>query len=719
MAGEIFISYRRADAAWARLLHSQLHAEGVEAWYDALVGPGEDWRVATAKALEASHIFVLLFSENAAQSSDIAKELAAATLEKKLIVPVRLQNIAPKGAFLYELASRNWINAYEDTEAKLAELAKGLAQHVRTAGRDPTLLPFERDPGNNRAASREKRSRLALIGAAAMAVVAGCAAAAFWFWPARHWTVENSRPFISSLELEGEPAFSPDGKILAYTSGLEGGQRKIYVRNLSGGNGVKITNDSFDDASPTWSPDGARLAYVAIQPGQPCHFMIATIPAGETREAGRCAAAESSAISWQPGTSYIYSVERSGLKGDIIWRFDLDTGARQKIVQMKALRDVITSLHCSPDGKRLIYLLRGDGIVVRDIAKASEEMPGNIVSGNGWTISLGWTRDSATVLAAHSSGTGGSEIVAHPLDGSPSYRIYTTAMKVNHFAVADGVLALETDISRSNLARASVNPVNQPDIIDPASGMTWSPSFAPDGTLLFLSNRSGTNAIWMMKPGAAPSLLLDGGSTSFNRAVFSPDGSKMAVIYRASTTSAIKIMTRAGATTASFDVPSEGLGMPSWTRDGKAVITFDRRCLCAWRVEAADVTKRKVFAPPHWVGIADRESGTFSTRADKPGIWRIDQEIRQINDSYPRYYDPPMAFRGTDILVPEFDAGDIPRIMAQPESGGPMHLLAYAPGAQSRTGQAAFAVNPLNGEIIYTASVARDTNIDLLTLAKR
>src|SRR6195952_6004640 len=124
MAGEIFISYRRADAAWAQLLHGQLRAEGVEAWYDAHIAPGEDWRIATARALEDSRIFVLLFSSNAAMSSDIAKELAAATLENKLIIPVRLENIAPKGAFLYELASRNWINAFEDTEAKLAELAK-------------------------------------------------------------------------------------------------------------------------------------------------------------------------------------------------------------------------------------------------------------------------------------------------------------------------------------------------------------------------------------------------------------------------------------------------------------------------------------------------------------------------------------------------------------------------------------------------------------------
>src|SRR5579863_4216015 len=144
MAGEIFISYRRADRTWAQLLHSQLRAEGVEAWYDAHVGAGEDWRIATAKALQASRIFVLLFSSSAARSTDIAKELAAAVFEKKLIVPVRLENIAPSGAFLYELASRNWVNAYENTDAKLAELAKALAQMVKSGARDESVLPFDR-----------------------------------------------------------------------------------------------------------------------------------------------------------------------------------------------------------------------------------------------------------------------------------------------------------------------------------------------------------------------------------------------------------------------------------------------------------------------------------------------------------------------------------------------------------------------------------------------
>jgi TolB-like protein len=178
MGGEIFISYRRADEAWARLLHSQLRAEGVEAWYDALVEPGKDWRLTTASALEASQIFVLLFSENAAQSSDIAKELAAAVLKKKLIIPVRLENVEPSGPFLYELASRNWINAYQNTETQLAALAKHLANLVRTGACEESALPFHRAAGNGGKTGRRSWFGPVLAGAALF--LAAAAGGIYW-----------------------------------------------------------------------------------------------------------------------------------------------------------------------------------------------------------------------------------------------------------------------------------------------------------------------------------------------------------------------------------------------------------------------------------------------------------------------------------------------------------------------------------------------------------
>jgi DNA-binding winged helix-turn-helix (wHTH) protein/Tol biopolymer transport system component len=551
-----------------------------------------------------------------------------------------------------------------------------------------------------------------VIAAAVIAVMAASAVAAWLLWPAKHWTVVSSRPFISTLALEDYPAFSPNGAMLAYTSRPDGGPRQIYVRSLAAGDGIKIAGDAYDDISPTWSSDGVHLAYVAIKPGEPCRIMVATFPAGEAREAGRCDHEESGSVTWQPGTPFVYFVEGDGFKAHTLFRLNLDTGVRGVIATTAAMRDLIAGLRCSPDGKWLAYLIAGRQIVVRDLASGREKTLGSVSEQGVWNYWLAWTEESGNVLTGISSNVGGSEIVAHPISGGAPYSVYTTAAKIGNFATSGGLLAVATEIKRSSLARASASPATQPDIIDPASGETWSPSFAPDGTLAFLSNRSGTNAIWLMKPGAAPVMLLDGGLSLMEAARFSPDGTKLAVASETSKTVTVKIITRDGANLASFDMPSRGLGLPGWTPDSKAVLVFDRHVLRTMRIPLDNTAQHSPFAPPHWVGIAARKDSTFAFRADRPGIWRIDGAIKQINSTYRS--GSPLAFRGDEVLVPEFHPGSTPRLLAQPVAGGPSRPIAYAPGAQGD-----LDVNPTTGEIVYSAQVSRDTNIDLLTLARR
>jgi Tol biopolymer transport system component len=736
MAGEIFISYRRADAAWAQLLHSQLRAEGVEAWYDAHIAPGDDWRIATARALEDSGIFVLLFSSNAALSSDIAKELAAATLEKKLIIPVRLENIAPKGAFLYELASRNWVNAFEDTETKLAELAKGLAHLVKTGARDESVLPFDRS-GAGQSPGKKSLRKPALIAIAAIALIAA-SAAAWLLWPAQHWTVESSRPFISTLALEGEPAFSPDGKMLAYTSGPDTLSRKIYVRNVAGGNAIKVTGDDYDDVSPTWSSDGTRLAYIAVKPGEPCRIMVTSFPAGETRRVGRCAFAESTSISWQPGTSFLYYGEHAapsrGVRGketsaavmlrsgDGIVRLDVDSG--QKLALPRIPGNTIIGMdrvQCSPDGTSLLFVgsesASTDVLRIRDLASGTENVVGKIVVGG----SAAWAEDSRSVLVAMASGIG-SEITAHPIDGIPAYHVYAAAVNVTHLAAGrGGLLALETDPRRQNLARLSAKPANQPDLIDPANGKSWSPSFAPDGTLTFLSNRSGTNAVWVIKPGGVPTLLYDGGLAPLFRLKFSPDGKYLALPVAEENGLNITVLTADGATVSSFHSPTLGFGAPTWMPDSRQVIYFDKRVVAYVRVDVTDPSRRGLAAPKLWGGIIFHDGAVYAGLNNKPGYWRIDKGEQLLTAKYPVHWGPPPALLGDDLLVPDITAPGGPRILAQPLAGGPDRVLGYAPGATADvpSQESGIAANPKTGEVIYVAAVQSDTNIDLLTLSRR
>lgn len=59
-----------------------------------------------------------------------------------------------------------------------------------------------------------------------------------------------------------DAAVSPDGTTLAFTERPEGGS-ELFLRNISGGEARRVAGDGVDRFySPTWSPDGKRLAYI-------------------------------------------------------------------------------------------------------------------------------------------------------------------------------------------------------------------------------------------------------------------------------------------------------------------------------------------------------------------------------------------------------------------------------------------------------------------------
>jgi WD40 repeat protein len=76
--------------------------------------------------------------------------------------------------------------------------------------------------------------------------------------------IERSVPLPQEQELS--PSYSPDGKRIAY-AGYVGSQDDIFVYDVESGKTTNITNDKFFDGAPVFSPDGKWLVYSSVVGG--------------------------------------------------------------------------------------------------------------------------------------------------------------------------------------------------------------------------------------------------------------------------------------------------------------------------------------------------------------------------------------------------------------------------------------------------------------------
>jgi dipeptidyl aminopeptidase/acylaminoacyl peptidase len=75
----------------------------------------------------------------------------------------------------------------------------------------------------------------------------------------------SARP-LTSGHLDSAPAFSPDGRWLAYLSAEPGEKPQIWLLPTAGGAPRRLTDHHLGAGAPVWAPDARRLAYVARVP---------------------------------------------------------------------------------------------------------------------------------------------------------------------------------------------------------------------------------------------------------------------------------------------------------------------------------------------------------------------------------------------------------------------------------------------------------------------
>jgi dipeptidyl aminopeptidase/acylaminoacyl peptidase len=76
-----------------------------------------------------------------------------------------------------------------------------------------------------------------------------------------------ARP-LTTGHRDSAPAFSPDGRWLAYLSAEPGGRPQLHVLPTSGGAARRLTSCPLGAGAPVWSPDSRRLAFVTRVPDE-------------------------------------------------------------------------------------------------------------------------------------------------------------------------------------------------------------------------------------------------------------------------------------------------------------------------------------------------------------------------------------------------------------------------------------------------------------------
>jgi Tol biopolymer transport system component len=351
----------------------------------------------------------------------------------------------------------------------------------------------------------------------------------------------------SDSGLTFQPALSPDGKLLAYASDRSGeGNLDIWVQQVGGGSPIRLTHDPADEYAPAFSPDGRAIAFQSNR-GAGGIYLVPAL-GGDARliaERGR-------RPRFSPdGAEIAYFV------GDFFYSqiYLVSSGGGQP-KQLQLGPDFRAANHpvWSPDGKRILFLgiqqteepdwwvasLTGDPPIKTGALAAR----GSISFVDYDLVPEVWQREKDFVLFAARSGdtTNVWRIPISPRtgkrSGEPEQVTSGAALEIYPSAAGDHLafssLSSQIDVWSLPVDANSGKVTGELQRLTDDAADDTRPAISQDGKkLVFLSNRSGNNDVWIKDLGSGKETPLTATPMPETRVKLSRDGLK--VVYNQET----------------------------------------------------------------------------------------------------------------------------------------------------------------------------------------
>ncbi|MFC3608982.1 Tol-Pal system beta propeller repeat protein TolB [Stutzerimonas tarimensis] len=172
---------------------------------------------------------------------------------------------------------------------------------------------------------------------------------------ARAVTLLQSREPILS------PSFAPDGRRIAYVS-FEQRRPRIFVQHIDTGRREQITNFEGLNGAPAWSPDGNRLAFVLSKDGNP-EIYVMDMNTRQIRRVTNHMAIDTEPFWGRDGQTIYFTSDRAGRPQ--IYRMNINGGAAERVT---FVGNYNANPKLSADEKTLVMIHRQEGFTVFRVA---------------------------------------------------------------------------------------------------------------------------------------------------------------------------------------------------------------------------------------------------------------------------------------------------------------------------------------------------------------